>query len=33
LRLLAAEAGMENIKVESVAMAGWPTNLLLSAKR
>jgi ubiquinone/menaquinone biosynthesis C-methylase UbiE len=33
LRGLATEAGMENIKVLSVKLAGWPSNLLLSAKR
>jgi hypothetical protein len=33
LRWLAAEAGMENIQVTSVALAGWPSNLLLSSRR
>ena len=33
LRWLAAEAGMEHFQVTSVALAGWPSNLLLSAQR
>lgn len=33
LRRLAANAGSENFKVASVALGGWPSNLLLSAKR
>lgn len=33
LRWLAAEAGMENFQVTSVALAGWPSNLLLSSRR
>jgi hypothetical protein len=33
LRRMAADAGLENFKVTSVALAGWPSNLLLSAKR
>jgi hypothetical protein len=33
LRRLAAEAGLENFKVACVRLAGWPSNLLLSAKR
>jgi hypothetical protein len=33
LRLLAAKAGVENFKVTSVSLAGWPSNLLLSARR
>lgn len=33
LRQLAAETGLENIKVGSVTLAGWPSNLLLSALR
>jgi hypothetical protein len=32
LRLLAAEAGLENFKVACVRLAGWPSNLLLSAR-
>lgn len=32
-RRLAADAGSGNIKVASVTLAGWPSNLLLSAKR
>lgn len=33
LRLLAAKAGVENFEVKSVTLAGWPSNLLLSARR
>jgi len=33
LKRLAAEAGLENYKVTSVSLAGWPSNLLLSAKQ
>jgi ubiquinone/menaquinone biosynthesis C-methylase UbiE len=33
LRQLAAKAGAENIKVTSVTLAGWPSNLLLFARR
>jgi 2-polyprenyl-3-methyl-5-hydroxy-6-metoxy-1,4-benzoquinol methylase len=33
LKRIATEAGVENFKVESVTLAGWPSNLLLSAKR
>jgi ubiquinone/menaquinone biosynthesis C-methylase UbiE len=33
LRLLGIKAGVENFKVASVALAGWPSNLLLSAQR
>ena len=33
LRRLAIEAEMENFKVASVTLAGWASNLLLSAKR
>jgi hypothetical protein len=33
LKRLAGEAGLENCKVTSVSLAGWPSNLLLSAKR
>ena len=33
LRRLAADAGLQNIKITSVTLAGWPSNLLLSAKR
>lgn len=33
LRRLAADARLENFKVTSVALAGWPSNLLLSAER
>jgi hypothetical protein len=33
LRLLAAKAGLENFKVTSVTLVGWPSNLLLSARR
>jgi hypothetical protein len=33
LRRMAADAGLENFKVTSVALAGWPSNLLLTAKR
>jgi hypothetical protein len=33
LRRLAAEAGLENFKVTSARLAGWPSNLLLSAHR
>lgn len=33
LRQIAAEAGLENVRVTSVTLAGWPSNLLLSARR
>jgi len=33
LRRLAADAGMENFRVTSVTLIGWPSNLLLIAKR
>jgi hypothetical protein len=33
LRGLAIEAGVENFKVAPVTLAGWASNLLLSAKR
>ena len=33
LKLIAARAGVENFKVTSVELAGWPSNLLLSARR
>jgi hypothetical protein len=33
LRQIAARAGVENAKVTSVALGGWPSNLLLSAQR
>lgn len=33
LRGLAAEAGVENSKVVSVTLGGWPSNLILSARR
>jgi len=33
LRQLAVAAGVENFKVTRVTLAGWPSNLLLSAKR
>jgi hypothetical protein len=33
LRQIAEEAGLENIKVWSVGLVGWPANLLLSAQR
>jgi len=33
LRRIAAEAGLENFKVKSAKLAGWPSNLLLSAYR
>ena len=33
LRQLAAAAGVENFRVSCLTLAGWPTNLLLSAKR
>jgi ubiquinone/menaquinone biosynthesis C-methylase UbiE len=33
LRQVATEAGLENVKVKSVTLAGWPSNLLLSARR
>ena len=33
LKRLAAEAGIENIRVESVKLGGWPSNLLLSGRR
>jgi ubiquinone/menaquinone biosynthesis C-methylase UbiE len=33
LKRLAAEAGLENFKVTHVSLAGWPSNLLLSAHR
>ncbi len=33
LRRTASQAGLENVKVWSVGLAGWPANLLLSARR
>ena len=33
LRRLAAHAGLESSRVTSVTLVGWPSNLLLSAKR
>jgi hypothetical protein len=33
LRWVASEAGVENFKVTWVTLAGWPSNLLLSARR
>jgi hypothetical protein len=33
LRRIAVQAGLENFKVSSVRLSGWPSNLLLSAKR
>lgn len=33
LSRIATEAGLHNIKVDSVSLAGWPSNLLLSAQR
>ena len=33
LRWVASEAEVENFKVTSVTLAGWPSNLLLSARR
>jgi ubiquinone/menaquinone biosynthesis C-methylase UbiE len=33
LRQIAVRAGVENAKVTSVTLAGWPSNLLLSAHR
>jgi|ERR1035437_6012288 hypothetical protein len=33
LRKIAAEAGLEHCRVTSVRLAGWPSNLLLSAHR
>jgi hypothetical protein len=33
LRRLAAAAGLENFTVTSVKLGGWPSNLLLSARR
>ncbi len=33
LRLIAAKAGLEEFEVTSVGLAGWPSNLLLSARR
>jgi hypothetical protein len=33
LRRMAAEAGLDHFKVTCVALAGWPSNLLLSARR
>jgi ubiquinone/menaquinone biosynthesis C-methylase UbiE len=33
LREVAADAGLENVRVKSVTLAGWPSNLLLSARR
>jgi ubiquinone/menaquinone biosynthesis C-methylase UbiE len=33
LRQLAAKAGVENVKIASVTLAGWPSNLLLFARR
>jgi hypothetical protein len=33
LSRIATDAGLENIEVNSVSLGGWPSNLLLSAKR
>ena len=33
LRMTAQAAGLENIRVETVSLLGWPTNLLLIATR
>jgi hypothetical protein len=33
LRRVAAEAGIESFRVTSLTLAGWPSNLLLSARR
>lgn len=33
LRQIAAEAGLENVRVTGLRLAGWPSNLLLSAHR
>lgn len=33
LRRVAIEAGIENIQIKSARLAGWPSNLLLWAKR
>ena len=33
LELIAAKAGVKNFKVNCVWLAGWPSNLLLSARR
>jgi hypothetical protein len=33
LRRISGEAGVENFRVTYVALAGWPSNLLLSARR
>jgi len=33
LRMTAEAAGLENIRVETVSLLGWPTNLLLMATR
>lgn len=33
LRRVATEAGLEHVRVTSVRLAGWPSNLLLSAHR
>ena len=33
LRQIAVEAGLENVRVTSVTLAGWPSNLLLFARR
>jgi hypothetical protein len=33
LKRLAAEAGVENIKVVCARLAGWPSNLMLSGRR
>ncbi len=33
LRALARNAGLQNIAVGSVSLAGWPTNLVLTARR
>jgi hypothetical protein len=33
VKRLAVEAGLENSKVSSVTLGGWPSNLILSAKR
>jgi hypothetical protein len=33
LRAVAEAAGLENIQIETVSLLGWPTNLVLVAKR
>lgn len=33
LRRCARDAGLENVRVTSVSLGGWPTNLLLSARK